>query len=64
MYCIEQAGRSKHRKAVVSLDPGESVSAKVVLAKPDSQWAVAASNGGQLFLVQVRQQRRRMKCCL
>lgn len=37
------------------LEPGETISAKVVLAKPDAKWAVAASQDkdGRLFVVQV-----------
>lgn len=38
---------------MASLHPGESVKVKIVLAKPDSKWAVAASAEGRLFLVQV-----------
>lgn len=39
---------------MVPLDPGETISVKVLLAKPDAKWAVAASKDGRLFVVQVR----------
>jgi len=38
---------------MVPLEPGETISAKVVLAKPGAKWAVAASEDGRLFVVQV-----------
>lgn len=38
---------------MVALEPGETITAKVVLAKPNAKWAVAASNDGRLFVVQV-----------
>lgn len=38
---------------MLPLDPGQAVSLKVVLAKPDAKWAVAASADGRLFPVQV-----------
>lgn len=52
-FCFEQAGRSKRRRAMVPFEPGESVSAKVVLAKPDAKWAVASTTDGRLLVVQV-----------
>lgn len=48
-----QAGRSKRRRAMVPFEAGESVSAKVVLAKPDAKWAVASTEDGRLLVVQV-----------
>lgn len=39
---------------MVPLEPGEVVSARIILAKPDSRWAVASSKDGRLFVVQVR----------
>lgn len=48
-----QAGRSKKRRAMASLDPGEEVSVKIVLAKPDAKYAVASSADGRVFVVQV-----------
>lgn len=38
---------------MASLDPGEKVSVKIVLAKPDGKHAVAASTDGRVFVVQV-----------
>lgn len=38
---------------MVALEPGETISAKMVLAKPAAKWAVAASKDGRLFVVQV-----------
>lgn len=35
------------------LDAGETMSAVVVLAKPDAKWAVASSRNGRLLLLQV-----------
>lgn len=51
-YLVLQAGRSKRRRAMAPLDVGESVSAKVVLAKPDAKFAVVEQEG-RLFLLQV-----------
>lgn len=57
LLSVVQAGRSKRQRAMAlaPLEPGDSISAKVVLAKPDSKWAVATSTDGQgrLFVVQV-----------
>eukprot|EP00903_Cladosiphon_okamuranus_P010099 g9564.t2 len=50
---LVKAGRSKRLRAMVALEPGETVSAKVVLAKPAAKWAVAASKDGRLFVMQV-----------
>ncbi|CAM9504306.1 unnamed protein product, partial [Ectocarpus fasciculatus] len=52
---LVKAGRSKRLRAMVALEPGETVSAKVLLAKPDAKWAVAVSDDGQgrLFVLQV-----------
>lgn len=52
-FCFEQAGRSKRRRAMVPFEAGESISAKVVLAKPDAKWAVASTTDGRLLVVQV-----------
>lgn len=49
----EQAGRSKRRRAMVPFEAGDSVAAKVVLAKPDAKWAVASTADGRLLVVQV-----------
>lgn len=38
---------------MVPFEAGESVSAKVVLAKPDAKWAVASTTDGRLLVVQV-----------
>ena len=38
---------------MVPFEAGESVSAKVVLAKPDANWAVASTTDGRLLVVQV-----------
>lgn len=50
-----QAGRSKRLRAMVPLEPGETVLAKVLVAKPKAKWAVAVSDDGQgrLFVLQV-----------
>lgn len=38
---------------MVPFEAGETVSAKVVLAKPDAKWAVASTTDGRLLVVQV-----------
>lgn len=50
---LRQAGRSKRQRAMVALEPGDTISANVVLAKPEAKWAVAASKDGRLLVVQV-----------
>lgn len=39
---------------MLPLQPGDPVRVKVVLAKPNEKWAVAASAEGRLFVLQVR----------
>ncbi|CAM9211625.1 unnamed protein product, partial [Ectocarpus sp. 12 AP-2014] len=52
---LVKAGRSKRLRAMVPLEPGETVPAKVLVAKPSAKWAVAVSEDGQgrLFVLQV-----------
>lgn len=48
-----QAGRSKRQKAMSPLEPGETISARVLMARPSAKWAVAGSEDGRLFVLQV-----------
>ncbi|CAN0287276.1 unnamed protein product, partial [Ectocarpus sp. 8 AP-2014] len=44
---LVKAARSKRLRAMVPLEPGETIPAKVLVAKPNAKWAVAVSDDGQ-----------------
>lgn len=48
-----QAGRAKVKETLPSVEHGDVVSVKIVLARPHAKYAIGASKEGRLFVVQV-----------